>query len=121
MRGWTQNQLIPQDAIDAGDFSLGQGGEFYLNLVADLRIPTGWCPFAGICLEVGAFADLGNVWRKPPPVSEWWRLRFSPGAGVRATTPVGILAFDVGFVPFYNRAAGENWVQTVQFYLGNTL
>ena len=121
MRGWTQNQLIPQDAIDAGDFSLGQGGEFYLNLVADLRIPTGWCPFAGICLELGAFADLGNVWRKPPPVSEWWRLRFSPGAGVRATTPVGILAFDVGFVPFYNSAAGENWIQTVQFYLGNTL
>lgn len=121
MRGWIQNQLIPQDSLDEGNYTVGQGGEFYLNFVADLRIPTGWCPAAGACLEFGAFTDVGNVWRRPPAFADWWRLRISPGAGIRVTSPVGIIALDVGFVPFYYRDAGESWWQTVQFYLGNTL
>jgi outer membrane protein assembly factor BamA len=131
MRGWTQNQLFPQDVYrrlftSTADeqrnlLRITPGGEFYLNFVADLRVPLGLCLAAGTCLELGIFADVGNVWQSN--ISDWYKpenWRFSPGVGARLTLPVGILAFDVGFLPYY-RKVNEYWINTVQFYLGNTL
>ena len=53
MRAWTQNQLLPRETILAaqgartaaerdGALASAQGGEFYINLVADLRVPLAW-------------------------------------------------------------------------------
>jgi outer membrane protein assembly factor BamA len=128
MRAWTQNQLLPRETIVAaqaatteqerrGILASSQGGEFYLNLVADLRVPL---TFLSPKLELGLFADLGNVWREFPG-DEWYKLRVAPGVGLRGVLPVGIIALDVGFVVDPVAEAGESAFQTVQFYLGNTL
>ena len=129
MRGWTQNQLLPQDTVDAivrastnaareAALASAQGGEFYLNAVADLRVPLS---FLSSNIAFGAFLDVGNVWRTPPPLADWFRLRYSPGFGLRYISPVGIIALDFGFVLAPVEVAGESAFQTVQFYLGNTL
>jgi outer membrane protein insertion porin family len=128
MRAWAQNQLPPPETIEdarrasptdrAIVVATAQGGEFYINLVADLRVPLA---FLSPKLELGLFADLGNVWRTPPPIDEWYKLRVAPGVGLRGVLPVGIIALDVGFVVDPVAEAGESVFQTVQFYLGNTL
>lgn len=129
MRAWLQNQLLPRETILAAQgartaadresaLAAAQGGEFYLNIVADLRVPLS---FLSPKLELGLFADLGNVWQRPPGLDEWVKLRVAPGVGLRGVLPVGIIALDVGFVLDPVAAARESVVQTVQFYLGNTL
>ena len=96
------------------------GGEFFVNAVFDLRIPWGWCPFGGVCIASAVFADFGNVWTAVPAFTDVvTRLRFAPGTGLRATTPVGTIALDVGFNPFYRPEVNENtWA--LQFSLGST-
>lgn len=129
MRAWIQNQLLPRETILAAQaartaaerasaLAAAQGGEFYINLVADLRVPLA---FISPKLELGTFLDVGNVWQRPPGFEDWWKLRVAPGVGLRGVLPVGIIALDVGFVVDPVPEAGERTFQTVQFYLGNTL
>ena len=129
LRAWLQNQLIPEDVVQSvrglpenqrADSLLGaNGGEFFVNAVIDLRIPWGWCPFGGVCIASAVFADLGNVWtRFPSPEEIITRLRFSPGTGLRVSTPVGTIAFDVGFNPFPRKEVNEG-IWALQFSLGS--
>ncbi|MFO0601952.1 MAG: POTRA domain-containing protein [Polyangiales bacterium] len=128
MRAWRQSQLAPRETIEAARaaapadrailVATAPGGEFYINLVADLRVPLA---FISPKVELGAFVDVGNVWQHPPAFADWWRLRVAPGVGLRGVLPVGIIALDVGFVVDPVEEAGESVFQTVQFYLGNTL
>lgn len=129
MRAWAQNQLLPYDTIQrirnlpteeerAAERAVSQGGEFYLNFVADLRVPL---TFISPKLELGLFTDFGNLWSRPPSFDDWFNLRVAPGVGLRGVLPVGIIAVDVGFVVDPQAAVGESVFQTVQFYLGNTL
>ncbi len=126
MRGWQQNQLIPQDLIDAAltDPSSSNplvrgssGGEFFIVAVADLRIPTPLCtPFG--CVQLGAFVDVGNLWSKPPALDQLYRLRVSPGFGVRLDSPFGLISIDFGFNPWRVPEVGERtW--NFQFSLGS--
>lgn len=94
------------------------GGDLYVNLVADLRVPL---TFISNSFEVGAFLDVGNVWADATKVLDDFALRYSPGVGLRYVSPVGIVALDVGFVIAPVTSAGESVFQTLQFYLGNTL
>jgi outer membrane protein assembly factor BamA len=129
MRGWLQNQLVPQDKVDevrnVADaqerrvrLAQALGGELMLNFIVDLRIPTGLCG-GGFCLALGAFLDVGNTWRDPTTLMSSFNLRYSPGVGLRVTSPFGIIAFDVGFNPAYEPLVREDWWQ-VQFSLGST-
>lgn len=126
MRGWQQNQLIPQDLIDAAltDPSSSNplvrgssGGEFFMVAVADLRIPTPLCtPFG--CVQLGAFVDVGNLWARPPALDQLYRLRVSPGFGVRLDSPFGLISIDFGFNPWRVVEVGErSW--NFQFSLGS--
>lgn len=126
MRGWQQNQLIPQDLIDAAltDPSSSNplvrgssGGEFFVVAVADLRIPTPLCtPFG--CVQLGAFVDVGNLWARPPALDQLYRLRVSPGFGVRLDSPFGLISIDFGFNPWRVPEVGERtW--NFQFSLGS--
>ena len=126
MRGWQQNQLIPQDLIDAAltDPSSSNplvrgssGGEFFMVAVADLRIPTPLCtPFG--CVQLGAFVDVGNLWARPPALDQLYRLRVSPGFGVRLDSPFGLISIDFGFNPWRVPEVGERtW--NFQFSLGS--
>jgi outer membrane protein assembly factor BamA len=105
LRGFLQNSVVPQDIADriAATASLPdndpnkvtarnvalRGGNFMMNPRAELRIPLG-----GIW-QTAVFFDSGNIWVDPSNVDPTV-LRYSSGTGLRATTPVGPLAFDVG-------------------------
>jgi outer membrane protein assembly factor BamA len=107
IRGFLQDSVIPQDlaeTINAGtkappgtdpkeiltaDEVPIRGGNVFLNPRTELRIPLG-----GVFQTV-AFLDTGNVWLVPSAVVPY-RLRYSAGTGLRANTPVGPLALDVG-------------------------
>jgi outer membrane protein insertion porin family len=82
----------PQElvAVLAGQAPLSQGGELFTLGKAELRVP------AFSSLDLGFFFEAGNLWADrtnfDPAV-----LRYTAGVGLRYVTPVGPLAFDVGF------------------------
>lgn len=128
MRGWQQNQLIPQDIIDTAladpsSFASNPlvrgsaGGEFFMVGVADLRIPTPACtPFG--CVQLGVFVDVGNLWSRPPAFDQLYRLRVSPGVGVRLDSPFGLISIDFGFNPWRVPEVNES-IWNFQFSLGS--
>nr|WP_225938007.1 POTRA domain-containing protein [Myxococcus sp. RHSTA-1-4] len=77
-------------AVLAGQVPASQGGELFTLGKAELRLP------ALTSVDLGLFFEAGNLWldrtRFDPE-----RLRYAAGAGLRYVTPVGPLAFDVGF------------------------
>ncbi len=107
IRGFIQDSVIPEDlaqrilgdrkkslvddrAILTADSVAIRGGNVVLNPRAELRIP-----LAGV-LQTALFFDTGNVWLDPRSVDPT-RLRYAAGTGIRAVTPVGPLALDIGF------------------------
>lgn len=106
IRGFIQDSVIPEDlaqqiiadakksntansAILTADNVAIRGGDFMLNPRVELRIPLG-----GV-FQTALFLDSGNVWLDPKKVDPF-HLRYATGTGLRATTPVGPLAVDVG-------------------------
>lgn len=128
MRGWLQNQMVPQDIADSALALSGDernrrllganGSEFFWNLVLDVRIPLGICVSGGVCLALGLFCDVGNLWSRAPRFDELPRARFSPGFGLRTTSPFGIISLDVGFNPLY-RSYVQEQLWALQFSLGS--
>ncbi|MCL2625860.1 MAG: BamA/TamA family outer membrane protein [Cystobacterineae bacterium] len=72
-----------------GERLYSEGGEFFLLLKAEWRMPV----FEK--LELGLFAEAGNLWLETPqfPLA----LRPVAGLGIRYGTPVGPLVLDFGF------------------------
>ena len=104
MRGFLQDQVIPQDQLDALDAAelageplrpaaIVRSGDFFYLLRAELRFP-----IVGD-LQGGIFADIGNVWADADDfqAGDLVRLRWTAGLGLRYATPVGPLAVDYGF------------------------
>ena len=108
LRGFLQDQVLPQDLVDLIDASarrrfedpdidvrvtpnsVVRAADLAYLARAELRFPiTG--DFYG-----GVFADLGNSWANPDTV-QLTRIRVSAGLGLRLATPVGPLALDYGF------------------------
>lgn len=77
-------------AVLAGQAPLSQGGELFTLGKAELRLP------ALRSLDLGFFFEAGNLWGDrtnfDPTI-----LRYTAGVGLRYVTPVGPLAFDLGF------------------------
>ncbi|NNC07591.1 BamA/TamA family outer membrane protein [Corallococcus exiguus] len=77
-------------AVLAGQVPASQGGELFTLAKAELRVP------AIAAVDLGLFFEAGNLWQDrtlfDPGV-----LRYAAGVGLRYVTPVGPLAFDVGF------------------------
>ncbi len=73
-----------------GQAPVSQGGEVFTLGKAEVRLPV----FSS--LDLGVFFEAGNLWvdRTKFDVSA---LRPTAGLGLRYVTPVGPLAFDVGF------------------------
>ncbi len=117
MRGYGENEMIPQDQRDIvalqtescasvlsglgcspqlqklvsqGIMLPSQGAQVSILFRAELRVPI------SRAMEVGLFADVGNLWYDPTLVN-LGLLRTNLGFGLRIITPVGPAAFDVGF------------------------
>ena len=123
MRGFLQDQVIPQDqadvlqranALSGADQLLHPGitgatldpasivrtGDFFYLLRAEIRFP-----ISGD-VQGGIFTDIGNVWAVWDSV-DLLRLRYTAGAGIRLGTPVGPIALDYGINLSRNDAIGE--------------
>jgi outer membrane protein insertion porin family len=107
MRGFLQDSVIPQDIAErilsdqkasvvsptqllTADKVAIRGGNVIVNPRVELRIPLG-----GV-FQTALFLDSGNVWLDPAKVDPW-QLRYAAGTGLRASTPVGPVALDIGF------------------------
>lgn len=79
------------NGITANDLLVAtqRGGDVFLNWRNELRIPIGSTGFA-----LGAFLDVGNLWKNAGNVD--FTLRASAGGGIRYVTPIGPVAFDLG-------------------------
>jgi outer membrane translocation and assembly module TamA len=73
-----------------GASAVSEGGEAFVLLKAEVRVPLKGS------LEAGFFADLGNLWLNPH-AADLSQLRADVGVGLRFVTPIGPAALDVGF------------------------
>lgn len=109
LRGFNQDQLQPQDLANLQlrnpELRTGtvlQGGDLYYLVRAELRFPI----FGS--LHGAVFADLGNHWADPAQVVlDESFVRPTGGVGARFVTPVGPLAFDIGFNPLFRELLNE--------------
>lgn len=91
VRGYERRQLGPKDdpeafGQDRDPEPVGGRGLFETNVELRFPIRGNW--------RGAAFVDAGNVWRDPGDI-DLGDLEYSPGAGVRYTTPVGPVRIDV--------------------------
>jgi outer membrane protein assembly complex protein YaeT len=129
MRGWGEEEMIPEDlrdtyldqvarcagslsgiactdaarAVVAGQTPISVGGQAFFLAKAEARLrlsPT---------IEVGVFADLGNLWVNARQVS-LANLRANVGAGLRFITPVGPAVLDLGVNTAPDRRLAERVV-----------
>ena len=104
LRGFAADSVVAQDIYDsvgkdpAFDQTAGYGGESMLVLRTEIRHD-----FGGNIIGV-LFGEAGNIWRDGSNFLQNkrgafapWMLRPVAGAGVHYDTPVGPIAFDVGF------------------------
>jgi outer membrane protein assembly factor BamA len=100
LRGFPIWSLVPEDLYELQQRERNdelrqralpiRGGDLMLNPRAELRIPV-----LGIW-QTAVFVDTGNLWARANQVFDTFHLRYSAGAGVRVSTPVGPLALDYG-------------------------
>jgi outer membrane protein assembly factor BamA len=115
LRGYFQDELIPQDIADIADDnfdpnSVVRSGDAFVLLRAELRFPI------YRELQGGVFTDTGNLWADAAnldPLS----LRPTGGAGLRLATPVGPIALDYGVLFLRRRELGEPF-GTLHFSIG---
>ena len=62
----------------------------------ELRIPTGISPR----LRFALFVDAGSVWVRDPEAGAPFRLRITPGIGLRLNTPLGPARLDIAYNPY---------------------
>jgi len=123
LRGYYQDELIPQDIADvaldpskspeersATIKSAVRNGDAFVLLRAELRFPL-YGQLGG-----GLFADFGNLWNEADKMNPF-DLRPTAGAGLRLNTPVGPIAVDYGFVLLRRRQLGEP-TGTLHFSIG---
>jgi outer membrane protein insertion porin family len=84
VRGYPENSLGPSDF-----FGLPKGGGQLVILNQEIRFPMFWW-FGGV-----AFVDAGNIFDAEYPF-DWSELKVGYGAGLRLSSPVGMLRLDFG-------------------------
>jgi outer membrane protein assembly complex protein YaeT len=127
MRGYGEYEMIPEDRREAAALQMercaslasglgcspelrrrlesglmvpSEGGEAFVMVKGELRVPLGGS------LEAGFFADVGNLWLDTTQLS-LTALRLNAGLGLRVVTPVGPAAVDVGFIVNPDRSLNE--------------
>jgi outer membrane protein assembly complex protein YaeT len=98
MRGFLEDELVPQDVVDQLDLddprfdvnTIVRSGDAFVLFRGEVRFP-----LYGE-LRGGVFTDLGNLWGEPENMDPF-DLRPTAGFGLRLSTPVGPIALDWGF------------------------
>ncbi|HZL09627.1 MAG TPA: outer membrane protein assembly factor BamA [Prolixibacteraceae bacterium] len=94
LRGWGRNKISPVN--ENGDLV---GGNSMIEANAELRFPV-YDIFSG-----AFFVDAGNVW-KESMIQRITDLRADMGVGIRVSTPIGPVRFDVASPIFYGKFNG---------------
>jgi outer membrane protein insertion porin family len=115
LRGYYQDELIPQDATELAKDpdarkSLVRSGDAFVLVRAELRFPI-YGQLGG-----GLFADFGNLWKNAANMNPL-DLRPTAGVGLRLSSPVGPIAVDYGIV-LLRRAELAEPFGTLQFSIG---
>jgi outer membrane protein assembly factor BamA len=127
MRGYGVNEMIPEDVrplvaeqtrtcastlsglgctpdqarlVRDGIMLPSEGGQVFALVKVELRLPLTQAT------ELGIFADWGNLWLDPSALDPGM-LRTNVGIGLRILTPVGPVAFDLGFNLWPEKAINE--------------
>ena len=88
--------------LAAGQTLISVGGEAFLLGKAEFRFPL------HDTVELGFFADYGNLWSDPDETS-FLDLRLNLGFGLRVLTPIGPAVLDVGFNVSPDERLGESY------------
>jgi outer membrane protein insertion porin family len=117
MRGYLEDELIPQDIAEQiiknpqlDPNAIVRSGDAFVLLRGELRFPL-YHELRG-----GVFSDLGNLWADAANFDPF-KLRPTAGFGLRLTTPVGPIALDWGF-NLNPRAALSERTNAVHFSIG---
>ena len=117
MRGYLEDELIPQDLADSvrrmpelSPDTLVRAGDAFVLVRGEVRFP-----IYGQ-LRGGVFTDIGNLWAKASNL-DVLQLRPTAGVGLRLDTPVGPVALDWGF-NLAPRAALAERSNAVHFSIG---
>jgi outer membrane protein insertion porin family len=119
LRGYYEDELIPQDVADEARnhgtqeqtrASVVRSGDAFVLLRGEVRFPI-YGPLGG-----GLFADFGNLWSNAADMNPF-DLRPTAGAGLRLSTPVGPIAVDYGIVLHRRVDLGEPF-GTLHFSIG---
>jgi outer membrane protein insertion porin family len=116
VRGFQLDSMTPEDIAQKvlrGELSIDdvgvRGGNVFVNPRAELRVPL------TDVFGVGLFLDTGNVWSKPEAIEgieDLFALRYTAGAGLRLTTPIGPITIDYGF-----KLVRRDWEDVGAFHL----
>jgi outer membrane protein insertion porin family len=114
VRGYDRNELGPIVYVVLDTAAVpGSDGRYPDNVVtlspvggnrsvifnAELRLPS---PIWSSRMRFAAFLDAGSVWNSADDLSTPFKLRFTPGAGVRFATPLGPARLDVAYNGYAN-------------------
>ena len=112
VRGFPRNGLGPRayleqievdangEVVDADTTGSATGGTELAVVSAELRTPS---PLLPQFLRLAGFVDAGQVWA-PNTRAGVSGLRVTPGVGLRITTPVGPMRFDIAYNPYGTEA-----------------
>jgi outer membrane protein assembly factor BamA len=87
-------------SVASGEPPVSEGGEAFLLIKGEARVPLRGS------LEAGFFVDVGNLWLDPRNVA-LEDLRYHVGMGLRFVTPIGPAVLDVGFATAPDRQLAE--------------
>jgi outer membrane protein insertion porin family len=116
MRGYLEDELIPQDLVepilsaDLDPNTVVRSGDAFVLVRAEVRFPI----YAE--LRGGVFTDIGNLWADADNLNPL-DLRPTAGVGLRLNTPVGPIALDWGF-NLNPREALEERTNALHFSIG---
>jgi outer membrane protein assembly factor BamA len=109
VRGFARNELGPVVYVVQGDLIeddvipdeevrvVPTGGNTLALANVELRLPS---PVFSRTLRFAAYLDAGALWERGRPSAAPPRMRFTPGVGVRAATPLGPARLDVAWNPY---------------------
>jgi outer membrane protein assembly complex protein YaeT len=99
-------QIVNGDTVYNNVQRAPTGGNSLLVVNAELRVPA---PVLSDRLQLAAFIDLGQVYEHQGDLLSFKSVRVTPGAGIRATTPLGPVRVDFAYNG-YAPEAGALWV-----------